>query len=342
MTTAARQLEADRVELVYYWALNALGNALIVDSLDLWSTVPATKAASRSSWLVELLKLMFGFRREAQELAIRYYRLVRALRTGFTIGIDGEAVGDSVSLESLRQDFEDIVDEIERETTGDVPPDIGDESDVAYLPEPDLESGDDNDDIEIDQTADLQDLMEQADRDADEQARAVLDNLGTKNLTRKLDKLDPDEAHKAAGNRQAAAAMRIMMNAARGLTYNLASTDLRIVGWVRYSRSGHPCGWCAMLITRGFTDRSGLYFTRKNAQHQGKNQEEDKFHDNCRCVAVPIFLTTQLDSDLFSLNREFAALWQDRISGQFTGDEALSEWRRLLRNRNNEAAQAAA
>ena len=331
MTTAARQLEADRVELVYYWALNALGNALIVDSLDLWSTVPATKAASRSSWLVELLKLMFGFRREAQELAIRYYRLVRALRTGFTIGIDGEAVGDSVSLESLRQDFEDIVDEIERETTGDVPPDIGDESDVAYLPEPDLESGDDNDDIEIDQTVDLQDLMEQADRDAEQQARDVLDNLGTQNLVRKLDKLDPDEAHKAAGYRQSAAAMRITINAARGLVYDLADTDLRVIGWVRYSQTGTPCGWCAMLISRG-----AVY---KSAKAAG---DHDKYHDNCRCVAVPIFSLEQYDSSLFDLNREYAALWRDRISGQFTGDEALSEWRRLLRNRNNEAAQAAA
>lgn len=356
MTTPARMAEADRVELVYYWALNQLGNGLVVDSLDLWQGVPASKQAARSSWwLVELLKLLFGFRKEAQELAIRYYRLVRALRLGETIGIDGESVGDTVSLERLRDEFEQIVDEIDRETLGDVAPNWGQE-DATFDDPPALEMGDDEDAIRIDQSIDVDELIRKQDDAAEQEATDVLDRLGLSNLTKKLGTIDPNsaefeaevrKAHTDAGNRQAAAAMRIMLNASRGLVYDLADTDLKILGWVRYSRTGTPCGWCAMLISRGF-----VYKTRRGAEGKGAKaqtvragdaSETDKYHDNCRCVAVPIFLESQYESSsLFDLNREYDRLWQngDKANG-LPANPSLSEWRAYWRRFLQDAAQAA-
>lgn len=337
MTTPARMAEADRVELVYYWALNQLGNAILIDSLDLWSTVPATQAASRASWwLVELLKILLGFRKEAQELAIRYYRLVRALRTGTTIGIDGEVSGDTVSLEHLRQEFEDIIEEIDRETVGDVAPDMGSESPGGSTPEPPLELGDDEDAIEIDQEVDVNEIINAHDERDEKQAIDTLDTLGVSNLLKKLDTLTPDEAHEAAGNRQAAAAMRIMLNAARGLVYDLADTDLKVLGWARYSRTGTPCAFCAMLISRGV-----VYKTRAQALGTDALGNPDEYHDNCRCVAVPIFLQEQEDGDLFAQNRYYRDLWDEHIKGRFTGKDALNEWRSLLRRLNRQAQAAA-
>lgn len=339
--TPARQAEADRVELVYYWALNQLGNAMAVDALDLWSEVPATQQAARSSWwLAELLRLLFGFRREVHDLAIAYYRLVRALRTGTTVAYGDEQDGDLTSLEDLRQDFEAVVDEIARETTGQaeaptVTIDLG--------AEPDLEPGDGNDVIEIEDVLDIDALIDEQNDAAEDEATTVLDALGIQNLIDKLGELPDDadqqaadDAHADAGNRQASAAMRIMLNASRGLVYDLADTDLRVIGWVRYSRTGTPCGWCAMLISRGVVYKTRAQAGGVLANGETKTGEasgdQDKYHDNCRCMAVPIFGLEQYDgSPLFDQNRDYQALWNERIKGKFKGKAALTEWRRIIR-----------
>lgn len=130
------------------------------------------------------------------------------------------------------------------------------------------------------------------------------------------------------------------MNAARGLTYNLADTDARVIGWARYSTTGHPCGWCAMLISRQV-----LYKSKGTADgsRPGVPADQNKFHDNDYCIAVPIFDRRQIESDLFALNRELDQLWQDEIKGKFGGADAIAEFRRLMRSRKYQArAQAAA
>lgn len=352
MTSAARQAEADRVELVYYWALNQLGNAMAIDALELWQQVPASEqAATSASWLARILRLVLGFRSEAHALAVAYYRLVRALRTGFTPATGGEKAGDKTSLEGLRQEFEKIVDHIDAETAGDPRVDLpGNEDLGGDADRPDDVVFDEDAEVEIEDLGNIDELIDKHNEINLDIAATDLDRKGIENFLTKLKSLNQDdddlealvsEAHDQAGARQAAAAMRITMNAARELVYDLASTDLRIIGWARYSRTGTPCGWCAMLISRGFTAKSGLYSTRQQAQHRGKDQEEDKYHDNCRCIVIPIFLKEQLDTNLFALNREYAELWPEVTKG-LTGKDALAEWRRYFRQRNREAAQAAA
>lgn len=340
MTSTTRHAEADRVEAVYYWALNQLGNAMAVDSLDLWKQVPATKQAATSAWwLSRLLALLFGFRSEAQDLAVAYYRLTRALRTGFAPTIGSERPGSKTTLERLRQEFEEIVDHIDAETAGDNAPNWN------AVSEPALNSLDEDADITLEHVADIDALIEKSNEAATQEAAEYLDAMGIDNMLRKLDddSLIPEQAHSAAGNRQAAAAMRIMMNAARGLVYDLADTDLRVIGWARYSKTGTPCGWCAMLISRGLVYKSEASAGvasggagRTGAS--GKLIETDMYHDNCRCVAVPIFMRAQFDSDLFSLNRFYDQLWQDRVAGskwtrlkQKPDDTQLTVWRRLVR-----------
>lgn len=339
MTTAARQAEADRVELVYYWALNQLGNAMAFDALDLWQEVPASQQAARSSsWLSAIIRLIFGFRAEAQELAIAYYRLVRALRTGSTVGQGDEQDGDTVSLESLRDAFEFVVDDIARETQGQG--NLSFDENPYDVDEPELAPGDDNDTIEVETVIDIEDLIDASDEAALEEMSTVLDALGTQNLVDKVgqtkDEQGAQDAHSSAGNRQAAAAMRIMLNAARGLVYDLADTDLRVIGWVRYSQTGDPCGWCAMLISRGIAYRTRAQASGKSSKSKtvqaGDSREQDKYHDNCRCVAVPIFGLEQYGNPMFDQNRYYDALWTKHIKGKFSGDAALTRWRNYIRN----------
>lgn len=56
------------------------------------------------------------------------------------------------------------------------------------------------------------------------------------------------------------------------------------IGWARVLTGAESCGFCAMLASRG-----PIYKTEKTAQRRGKNQEEDKYHDGCDCLIVPVF-----------------------------------------------------
>lgn len=350
MTTPARNAEADRVELVYQWALLQVGARTIEEALALWEQVPATQqAATASEWLSRAVELVMRQRARSQEVTLAYYRLVRALRTGTTISLPSEEPVETVSLEKLRQEFEGFIEDVAAEVPQDGAEQAADAREEAGQGEslddgpeelsedpPPLEEGDDDDDILMEEIERLDQMIEEDDQVAEELARDLLDELGVENLLDKLDEI-PDkanrdeardlalDAHRKAGVRQASIAENISLNAARGLTYNLADADKRAIGWARYSPTGTPCGWCAMLISRGPT-----YKSRRSAESDAVGSS---FHPNCHCRAVPIFSQEQFEnSPLFKLNREYADLWRARIQGRYGGDKALSVWRRMFRN----------
>lgn len=365
-TTAAHQAEADRVELVYYYALTQLGVHTIEDSLSLWQDISpaAQSAAANARWLRTATRLILKRRGKARDLALAYYRLTRALRIGRTIADPRRDEGASVSLEALRQQFERVVDEVAPEPAQNPLPDeragggggTGTPEPVEAVREPQMAPGDDDPKVEIDTIEELEDEADRQEREAEAEAKLILDSLGPKNLTKKTGAIDDsqpadevdqlrDEAHRKTGARVAAAAERISMNAARGFVYSIGRSDPRVIGWVRYSQTGTPCGWCAMLISRGLI----TYSSAEAAQHQGRGQEEDKYHDNCHCVAVPIFSTEQYTSSpLFALNREYDRLWQngDKERG-LRANPSLSQWRAYFRRTEKQrntttTAQAAA
>jgi len=359
MTTPAHEAEADRVELVYYYALTQIGVHTIDDALSLWSDVPlAGTQATSARWLGTAVKLVMLRRSRARDLALAYYRLVRALRTGRTVRDPRQPRTSTVSLETLRVEFEQIVDEVAPDPAAANPLPERRDTDSTTEPvstvEPELKPGHDDEPIEVDEIDNLEDLADSLELEAEQEAKLVLEALGTANLEDKVSKLDQEQPakevdaqsnviHLDAGVRQAAAAERISLNAARGFVYSVGSNDPKVVGWVRYSQTGTPCGWCAMLISRGLI----FYSSAEAAQHQGKDADEDKYHDNCHCVAVPVFSREQYEkSDLFALNREYDHLWQngDKDRG-LRARPSLTDWRRYFRRlqqENDVPAQAAA
>lgn len=344
--TPARKAEAERVELTYYWALNQLANSMALEAKDLWaaSVPPEPEGAARAArpYAAQLVSLMFAYRVRGQRLAIAYYRLNRALLTDHTIAINDESVGDTTTIEELRQEFEAVLDEIEGVAEGDEQFVSGDsEADFTLTTPPALTVVDEDAEIVIEALdADIDAILDAADEQAEAELRELADTLGIKNLQKKVAKAEgkknreaaKQKAYEDANNRQASAAMRIMMNAARGLVYDLAQTDLRIEGWVRYSQTGSPCGFCAMLISREV-----YYRTRKSAggSAPGSNDDSNKYHDNCKCTAIPIFDVELYESSpLFNQNRYYSALWKSRIEGKFGGKAALTAWRKLIRELN--------
>ena len=319
MSKATRAAEAERVEIVYYWAINRLTDHAGSEALKLWAQVPATPQAAKSSWwLAELLKMLFGLRSEAQLLAIAYYRFQRALRTGETIAAPGEQPGSSTTLDALRQEFLAEVDKIEAMT-----------SEGVVTPEPALGLVDD-DPIPVVAGPDIDSLIKESDTRALDEATDNLDTLGIQVLLRKLDRLEAELAHAQAGRRSTAAFQRYVMNAARGLIYDVTKHDSASIGWVRYSTTGHPCGWCAMLISRGVVYKSA-----------STALSHDEYHDNCRCIAIPVFSMQQFDSSpLFDQNREYEDLWYElkdtddaELIKQYGTAELLAIFRIIFRQR---------
>lgn len=334
MTTPARLAEAEEVSIAFQVALSQLGTEAVLDALALWQEVPVNNVDTTAArWLDRVVDLILFRRRQSRALGLGYYRLIRALRTGSTIA-DPYAVPKSVTLAALRAEFAALVAEQLQRDPGDI-------------------SGEgDDEEVPVEELPDLTERLDETERAARAEAEEVLKALGTDNLGKKLKKVKDDQpakdadterdtAHDEAGSRQAAAAARIAMNGARSAVWESSQKDRKVLGWARVSETGSPCGWCGMLISRGAVYRSKNSATTKDGAVSNFG-DGDKYHDNCKCYAEPMFSTQQYDLDpRFDLNRELEQLWADKIKGKYSGNDALNAFRTLLRHRYKAQAQEA-
>ncbi|MER8116281.1 hypothetical protein [Streptomyces sp. NPDC094031] len=353
MTRKTKQAETDEVSAAYHEALMQIGATTTADALALWAGVPAdVRAATAGGWLRKAITLVMSRRRQSRDLARAYYRLARALQTGSTVADPYHPEPDHVTLADLRQQFAELAGTYEPpvDPPSDSPP--ADESkkpastsqdetlqsdDPSTVPvDPaDDEEDDDWDRILVEELEGLREEEERVERQAEEELRIVLEALGTSNLDRRMtvEDADPDDAHRQAGAQQAAAASRVAMNGGRSSNWTHMSRDRRALGYVRLSRTGTPCGWCAMLISRG-----PVYKSEKSALFN----DGDKYHDHCHCYAMPVWNRDQYQSsELTALSRQYEALWPKVTKGH-TGKDAVTVWRRFIRARQREAKQAAA
>ncbi|WP_411120597.1 hypothetical protein [Streptomyces sp. x-19] len=359
MTSAARQKETDQASAAFHVALSQIGAATVTEALSLWHEVPAAqRAATASGWLRRAISLVMGRRRQSRDLARAYYRLARALQTGTTVADPYHPEPEYVSLADLRREFAELAgtyeppasDQEGEAATGEsgeassAPDDepVSAEEDAQAAPA-DEDQDQDWERILVEELEGLREEEERIEREAEDELRTVLDALGTNNLDRRLDEISDeqpakaadkarDEAQRQAGAQQAAAASRVAMNGGRSTTWNHMRRDRRALGYVRLSRTGTPCGWCAMLISRG-----PVYKSRESATFA----DGDRYHDNCHCYAAPVFSMQQYQgSELTALSREYEALWPQVTKG-LSGKSAVSAWRRFIRQKQRAAAQEA-
>lgn len=322
MTTPARQQEADAVELAYHTALIQYGLKAQEDALALWQDVPITGGATRSgAWLARTLRYIALRRQRTRALTLAKYRLIRAMRTGYTIATPGATPTPRVTIGELEHDFEQLA---------------GVDIKISSMPEATT--------IPVEPISVTSTELDRLERDSQEEAKLVLQALGSENFRRRMAALDTTkpaeevdtqraDAHTKAGRRQAAAVERLVLNGARSTTWSLAGKDKRAIGYVRFSTTGTPCGWCAMLISRG-----AVYRSSKSAKYA----EGDLYHDNCKCDVMPVFTDEQYDeSDMFALNREYSKLWPQVTRG-LSGKAALSAWRAFIRKQQADAQEAPA
>jgi hypothetical protein len=341
VTTRAREREAEQASIAYHAALSQLGVDTVAEAIALWQHVPPTqRAATAERWLNAAVRIILGRRTQSVHLARAYYRLSRALLTGTTVADPFRPDPPNVTLSMLRQQFAELAG----------PTTAGLENAPQRGAQPREKRStparpDDDELIVVEELARLREQELEAERAAEEEIRTVLDALGPKNLEGQVKKIDDSlpanevdklrqQAHDKAGARQAAAAARIAMNGARSTSWIMQESDKRAIGWVRISTTGTPCGWCAMLISRG-----AVYRSARSASVS--YDDGDKYHDNCKCIAIPVFDRDWFDkSPLFDLNRKYAELWPQVTRG-LGGQSALSAWRRFIRMQQAGAKRAA-
>lgn len=333
MIDAARLDESRLISLIFQDALNAFGVDVVADALELWQDVqptPSQAAASSGRWLAKVDNLVALRRADARALAFSYYRYFRALHTGFTYPpLEGE-VGKTVPLKELREEFYDLVN--------DMAPDVLTSSRPTADAAIKVEKADE----------DLAKTFDQLDADVNDYAREELDSKGYAVMLKKMADIDNSKpatevdvkreaAHAEAGARQAAAAMRMVRVGGVDVIDKTAIQDKRALGYVRVSSTGTPCGFCAMLISRGIDN---LYTSEANAEFAtakaNKRAEGEQYHDNCQCVSEAVYSEEQYNSNpKFDLNREMDAAWP-KVTDGLKGKEALTVWRRYIRARNTQ------
>ncbi|GAA0967430.1 hypothetical protein [Actinocorallia libanotica] len=352
MTNSARYQEAEEASVAFQIALTQIGAKTVEEALKLWESVPVeARASTATSWLRRAITLVMGRRRRSRDLARAYYRLVRALVTGSTVADPYHPEPEHVSLQDLREEFAELVGEAAQDAPE--PEEQGEETAVSQ-PEPEPARAVESPSPEEDEDADLDRILveeiealraeeERIEREAERELRVALAALGTDNLAKKVEAIGNDkpakdvdaarkEAHEEAGARQAAAAERVAMNGARSTLWSHMNKDQKAIGYVRLSRTGTPCGWCAMLISRG-----PAYKSEKSATFA----DGDRYHDNCHCYAMPVFSREQWrESDLFAMSRRYSDEWP-RVTKGLSGKAAVSAWRRYIRQQQKAEAQEA-
>lgn len=117
--------------------------------------------------------------------------------------------------------------------------------------------------------------------------------------------------------------VRHVLNGGREQVVSDSKADKRALGWIRVT-DGNPCGFCAMLASRG-----AVYKSESNALDP--RGAADRYHDHCGCVAVPVF---SRDDPVLQESERFSRLWNE-VSAGLPPKEGIKEFRRAYGDVSN-------
>lgn len=148
---------------------------------------------------------------------------------------------------------------------------------------------------------------------------APLDQIG-KSVNWAAEPLWGESDLPAAEKRLEAVVERLVLNAGREAIVAAVSQDREAKAWARIPEPD-ACYFCAMLSTRG-----AIYKSEETAGREANSQfigEGDfKFHDHCRCHAIPVFTHYRLTPEI----ARWTAQW-DRLRRENGGSLTLDRWR---------------
>jgi hypothetical protein len=118
---------------------------------------------------------------------------------------------------------------------------------------------------------------------------------------------------------------RHIRQAGRDRVLQAVGADSRVPGWARMGTGLENCAFCDLLISRG-----AVYRSLETASFTS--------HDNCDCIAVPVF-----DRDDWAGKAHSDALYAQykRVTKGYSGQDAINAWRRHRESLQTPAAPAA-
>ncbi|RLP74359.1 hypothetical protein D9V32_13505 [Mycetocola tolaasinivorans] len=155
-------------------------------------------------------------------------------------------------------------------------------------------------------------------------------------------------------SRLGGAVQRMIFDSARGVIEGNTRRDPVRVGFQRMARPG-CCAFCGMLASRGAVYRTegsaggvvGRGSTRTGIDASGRRlaggvgggikargsaELDHKYHDDCRCIVMPVFVGTELASIAAAEAEQFDQAYQDsrevRRDGAVDVKATLAQWRK--------------
>jgi hypothetical protein len=293
-----------------FWrAQGRIGANASAEALASWARVnPVNLEVTGPAWLSLLLLVLRGSRARSRRNAMAFYRLYRALETGFTVQLPevGPAVVPEVSLGQLRQEW-------------------AREAQLPFSTAP----GDDR-------VIPVEPFQWPAQRDEALDRAAAISLAATgparvQQLVRetrgRLD--DPDflSSLESAGRNTANVADREAIRAGRELVDRASRSDRRVVGWARVT-DGDPCHFCAMLASRGAIYRSSASAetTRDDSLRPDDPEALKRYHPGCHCQVVPVYSRNDfLTPEARRLSEEWKTVTRNK-----SGAEARRAWRQHI------------
>lgn len=310
--------EVEQLDTAYHYALMEIGRQVVAESLTEWAATSYDNAASLGKYAAAATVIIMAWRRRARQLSVAHTRLVRALLTGATVE-DPEFPGSGDTLGDLRRDFTELLAEYS------VPRPLK----ARALPDSIVVQGERLPEYE----ERLVDRESWLDKELEDTFKILLHDDVQKKieaLPKSEEKRGPaeDKLDLDTGARITSAVERISLNGARENDADIIRFDKKAWGYVRVhdpDKTDHPCGFCSMLLTRGFVDNV-IYNSEQSAQGS-------RYHTNCHCKAEKIYRSSQLQSEKYDEHRRLAKEWQ-RMTDEYgrSGPDLIHAWDKYIRS----------
>lgn len=325
MTPAEK--EALEVEKAYSNAYVQYGAATAVKVISAWEGVDRLTPSGRLMLMAAVVTHVLAGRKKMAALSVRRTQLVNALRKG------RQLAGDPDGAETL-QDLRDALTEALKDVGGRRPRRATGLKGDLVIPVS-AEAGN------------IAGLIEEINAGIDTDIENVVEALGNGRLgkiARREGVVTPKDV-RTSRDLVASGAERLVLNGGRQTDAKILQLNRDLLGFVRVhdNREDEPCGFCAMLMSRG-----PVYGSHRGAEgfYNEDTEEWEKYHFNCHCSAVSVYSQREwLTNPLLADNRMYQQEWNKVIKGKYSGDAALSEWRKHVKSLHasrDSATQAAA
>lgn len=325
MTPAEK--EALEVEKAYSNAYVQYGAATAVEVISAWEGVDRLTPSGRLMLMAAVVTHVLAGRKKMATLSVRRTQLVNALRKG------RQLAGDPDGAETL-QDLRDALTEALKDVGGRRPRRATGLKGDLVIPVS-AEAGN------------IAGLIEEINAGIDTDIENVVEALGNGRLgkiARREGVVTPKDV-RTSRDLVASGAERLVLNGGRQTDAKILQLNRDLLGFVRVhdNREDEPCGFCAMLMSRG-----PVYGSHRGAEgfYNEDTEEWEKYHFNCHCSAVSVYSQREwLTNPLLADNRMYQQEWNKVIKGKYSGDAALSEWRKHVKSLHasrDSATQAAA